>query len=258
MDCRGARLPSPDPKSVERGKTQQLTGVGREWNRAEMVCAHKLDKQQTLPSTRGLPKLGWGLSPPQADTSEKGVKWRKGCSSAPTPSPRLGVAARSGSPSCTARSRSPLGGGPGGPRVQRQEDPGALAVPKAGGGCGSTHQFGFVFRFLFVGGPAPHAPLVAPAPTGFLAAASRSRRRRPGLLHLSPALSPVPRNPTSPPLRQPRVVPRPRADSGAPLPGRACVCLGSSRLQALGTPGGQAPLTPHAFATTRRRGKPCP
>lgn len=203
--------------------------------------------------------MGWGLSPSQADTSEKGVKWRRGCSSAPTPSPRLGVAARSGSPSCTARSRSPLGGGPGCPRAQRQEDPGALAVPKAGGGCGSTHQFGFVFRFLFVGGPAPHAPLVAPAPTGFLAAASRSRRRRPGLLHLSPALSPVPCHPTSPPLRKPLgVVPRPRADSGAPLPGRACVCLGSSRFQALGTPGAQAPLTPHAVATTRRRGKPCP
>lgn len=128
----------------------------------------------------------------------------------------------SGSPSCTARSRSPLGGGPGSPRVQRQEDPGALAVPKAGGGCGSTHQFRFVFRFLFVGGPVPRAPLVASAPTGFLAAASHARRRRrPGLLHLSSALSPVPWNPTSPSLRKPLgAVSLPRVDSAAPLPGR--------------------------------------
>lgn len=134
----------------------------------------------------------------------------------------------SGSRSCTARSRSPLGGGPGSPRVQRQEDPGALAVPKAGGGCGSTHQFRFVFRFLFVGGPVPRAPLVASAPTGFLAAASGARRRRrPGLLHLSPALSPVPWNPTSPPLRKPLgAVPLPRVDLAAPPPerGREWVC----------------------------------
>lgn len=127
----------------------------------------------------------------------------------------------SGSPSSTARPRLALEGGPGSPRAQQSEDPGALAVPKAGGDCGSTHQFGFVFRFLFVGGPVPRAPLVAPAPTGFLAAASRSRRRRrrPGLLHLSPALSPVTCNPTSPQLGEaPRGGPAAPADSVSPLP----------------------------------------
>ena len=152
----------------------------------------------------------------------------------------------SGSPGCTARSRSLLGGGPGCPRVQRQEDPGALAIPKAGGGCGSTHQFRFVFRFLFVGGPVPSAPLGTPAPTRFLAVASRSRRCCAGLLHLSPALSPVPCNPTSP-LRKPlEAVSLPRADSGALLPGRERVCLGSCRFQAAGT---RLPGTPDA---TRR------
>ena len=146
----------------------------------------------------------------------------------------------SGSPSCTARSRSPLGGGPGSPRVQRQEDPGALAVPKAGGGCGSTHQFRFVFRFLFVGGPVPRAPLVASAPTGFLAAASHARRRRrPGLLHLSSALSPVPWNPTSPSLRKPLgAVSLPRVDSAAPLPGRES---GSADFTSLGLPAPRHP-----------------
>lgn len=157
----------------------------------------------------GSPQVGVGpFSFPHrlpAAKTEKGVNWRRGCSSAPTPSPRLGVAAALAAPRVAQRGRgSPLGGGPGSPRVQRQEDPGALAVPKAGGGCGSTHQFRFVFRFLFVGGPAPRAPLVASAPTGLLAAASRARRRRrPGLLHLSSALSPVPWNPTSASLRKP-------------------------------------------------------
>lgn len=145
-----------------------------------------------------------------------------------------------------------LGKGPRVSRAQRQE-PGALAVPKTGGECGSTHQFGLVFRFLFVGGAVPRAPLVAPAPTGFLAAASRSRRRRPGMLHLSPAQSPVPCNPTSPPLRKPLgAVPLPRADSAAPLPEGECVCLRSCRFQAPGTPGSQAPQKPHAVATTQR------
>lgn len=177
--------------------------AGRGADRAKKLRAHKLDKQQTLPRSRGLPKLGWGLSPSRdaslAAKSDKGVKWRRGCSSAPTPSPRLGAAAPPAAPRVAQRGRGHAWeGGPGCPRVQPQEEPGARAVPKAGGGCGSTHQFGFVFRFLFVGGPAPRAPLVAAAPAGFLAAASRYRRRRPGLLHLSPALSPVPWNPTSP------------------------------------------------------------
>lgn len=221
--------------------------MGGEWNRAK-ACAHKLDKQQPYPVLGVSPS--WGRAfllpapPPGLTTVRKGLS-REGVLFRPhaVSAPRRGHSF-SGSPSCTARSRSSLGGGPGCPRVQWQEDPGALPVPKAGGGCGSTHQFGFVFRFLFIGGPVPRAPLVAPAPTGFLAAASRSRRRRPGLLHLSPALSPVPCNPTSPQLRKHLgALTLPRADSAAPLPEGESVCPGSCRFQAPGTPSSQAPPT---------------
>lgn len=111
-------------------------------------------------------------------------------------------------------------GGPDPPRVPRQDDSGLS------GGCGSTYQFGFVFRFLFVGGPVPRAPLVAPAHAGFLAAASSSRRRRPELLHLSLALSPAALEPhVSSRAKAPRSapdVPRPRTERiarQAPLPG---------------------------------------
>lgn len=115
--------------------------------------------------------------------------------------------------------------GPQVSRAQRQEEPGALAVPKTGGGgCGSTHQFWLVFRFLFVGGAVPRAPLVAPAPTGFLAAASCSRRHRPGMLHLSGPVT-CATNPTSPQLKKSLgAVPLPHTDSAAPLPEEG-VCL---------------------------------
>lgn len=171
----------------------------------------------------GSPQVGVGpFSFPHrlpAAKREKGVNWRRGCSSAPTPSPRLGVAAALAAP----RVAHPWEGAPGPPVFNGRRIPGLSLSPRqAGGGCGSTHQFRFVFRFLFVGGPVPRAPLVASAPTGFLAAASRARRRRrPGLLHLSSALSPVPWNPTSPSLRKPLgAVSLPRVDSAAPLPGR--------------------------------------
>lgn len=116
MDCKEEPSPCPDPKR-QRGKTQQLTRVEGEWNRAK-IRAHKLDKQQTLPSTLGLPKLGWGLSPSRTASrvgkSEKGVKGRRGCSSAPTPSPRLGVAAPSAAPGVAQRGRGhPWEGAPG-------------------------------------------------------------------------------------------------------------------------------------------------
>lgn len=158
--------------------------------------------------------------PPGVTRGRKGLL-EKGCSSAPTPSPRLGVAAPERLPELPSEVAVTLGRGPRVPPCSTAGGSRGSRCPQGRRGCGSTHQFRFVFRFLFVGGPVPRAPLVAPAPTGFLAGASRARRRRrPGLLHLSPALSPVPCHPTSPPGRKPLgAVPLPRAGSAAPLPG---------------------------------------
>lgn len=117
----------------------------------------------------------------QTDTREGRVKWRKST----LPPHAVSV------PRVARRDHGAAGRGARVPCVFHGRTIRGSRVPETGWGCGSTYQFGFVFRFFFVGGPVPRAPLVAPAHAGFLAAASSSRRRRPELLHLSLALSPA-------------------------------------------------------------------
>ena len=93
----------------------------------------------------GSPQVGVGpFSFPHrfpAAKREKGVNWRRGCSSAPTPSPRLGVAAALATP----RVAHPWEEAPGPPVFNGRRIPGLSLSPRPAGAAGALTNLGLFF-----------------------------------------------------------------------------------------------------------------
>ena len=99
---------SPDPTLSIKSQNLATDCGGKERNRGK-IRAHKLDNQQTLPSTRSLPSWGEAFLlstlPPGMIRVRKGLNEEGGALPAPTPPPRLGVAAPSATPGVAQRDR---------------------------------------------------------------------------------------------------------------------------------------------------------
>lgn len=197
--------------------------------------------------------MGWGPSPActasRADKSGKGIEGSKGCSSAPTPSPRLGVAASLAAPRVAQRGRGhPWEGAPAPPRSTA----GGSRGPRCPQGRRGLREHSpvwvcFSFPLRWRPGSPRSACCSGPhwVPRRRLPLPTPPRRAAPSFSgpvtcarepHLSSSEE------------VPGAVPLSRADSAVPLVGR--VSAASCRFQ--------APPTQHAVATTRRWGKPCP
>ena len=108
-------------------------------------------KPTTAPTQyAGSPQVGVGpFSFPHrlpAAKRETGVNWRRGCSSAPTPSPRLGVAAALAAPRVAQRGRGhPWEGAPGPPVFNGRRIPGLSLSLRPAGAAGALTNLGLFF-----------------------------------------------------------------------------------------------------------------
>ena len=138
-------------------------------------------KEASLPQVRqttdpaqcsGSPQVGVGpFSFPHclqsADKSKKGIKWRKGCSSAPTPSPRLGVAAPLAARPVAQRGRGhSWEGAPGAPVFNGRRIPGLSLSPRPAGAAGALTNLGLFFVSSSLAARFPVLRLVLRPPPG--------------------------------------------------------------------------------------------